>query len=256
MSHLAESGPIGLTPNTAIKRYFVTWAAAAFIWPGYTADELYAINKVLNDHDFPPLAVLHDLLLAAKLARHRKGFLPIIKIDKDLLEYPRILWITLAQHLLLSAGYDDTQEIEWILVLNAVNVEAHSGVTDTQFCATLTGSDDNDYHMKSLVYVHVLRPLSWLGLLHETQRSRTERFFTKTALCPVTITFQGASQMAPATAPNQSYSLNFSIPRCGPSALPFWMPKAGRLANVLFRVAGGDSFGSHPSPMICFPPPI
>lgn len=45
LSHLAESGPIGLTPNRAIKRYFVTWAAAAFNWPGYTADELYAINK-------------------------------------------------------------------------------------------------------------------------------------------------------------------------------------------------------------------
>lgn len=152
--------------------------------------------KVLNEHDFPPLAVLHDLLLAAKLARHRKGFLHITKIGKDLLEHPGSLWITLTQHLLLSAGYDDMLEIEWVSVLNAVNVEAHSGVTDTQFCARLTGSDNKDYHMKSLVYVHVLRPLSWLGLLHEARR-RTERFFTKSALWPLTIRFEGDSQMAP-----------------------------------------------------------
>ncbi|WP_087574457.1 hypothetical protein [Sphingobium sp. EM0848] len=199
LRHLAEAGPIGLTPNRAIKRYFVTWAAEAFNWPGYTADELYAINKVLNEHDFPPLAILHDLLLAAKLARHRKGFLHITKIGKDLLEHPGSLWITLAQHLLLSAGHDDMMEIEWVSVLNAVNVEAHSGVTDKQFCARLTGSDDKDYHIKSLVYVHVLRPLSWLGLLHEARQNRNERFFTKTALWPLTLTFGGGSQLSSVT---------------------------------------------------------
>lgn len=87
LRHLARTGPIGLTPSRALKRYFVAWAAEAFNWPGYTADELYAINKVLNEHDFSPLVVLHDLLLAAKLARHRKGFLHITKLGKDLLEH-------------------------------------------------------------------------------------------------------------------------------------------------------------------------
>ena len=199
LRHLAEAGPIGLTPNRAIKRYFVTWAAEAFNWPGYTADDLYAINKVLNEHDFPPLVILHDLLLAAKLARHRKGFLHITKIGKDLLEHPGSLWITLAQHLLLSTGHDDMMEIEWVSVLNAVNVEAHSGVTDKQLCARLMGSDDKDYHLKSLVYVHVLRPLSWLGLLHETRQGRNERFFTKTALWPLTLTFEGGPQLSSVT---------------------------------------------------------
>ena len=63
------------------------------------------------------------------------------------MEHPGSLWIALAQHLLLSAGHDDMLEIEWVSVLNAVNVEAHSGVTDKQFSARLTGSDDKDYHI-------------------------------------------------------------------------------------------------------------
>lgn len=195
LRHLVDVGPIGLTPNRALKRYFVTWAAEAFHWPGYTADELYAINKVLNEHDFPPLVVLHDLLLAAKLARHRKGLLHITRIGKDLLEHPGSLWIALAQHLLLSAGQDDMLEIEWVSVLSAVNSEAHSGMTDKQFCVRLIGSDNQDYHIKSLVYVHVLRPLCWLGLLHESRQDRGERLFTKTGLWSHALTFKEGSQM-------------------------------------------------------------
>ena len=199
LRHLIEVGPIGLTQNRALKRYYVTWAAEAFDWPGYTADELYAINKVLNEHDFPPLVILHDLLLVAKLARHRKGHLHITKIGKDLLEHPGSLWIALAQHLLLSAGQDDMLEIEWVSVLNAVNSEADSGLTDHQFSTRLTGSADKNSHMKSLVYVHVLRPLCWLGLLHETRQNRAERFFTKTALWPLALTFEGSSHLSSAT---------------------------------------------------------
>jgi len=199
LRHLAETGPIGLTPNRALKRYFVTWAAEAFDFPGYTAEKLYAINKILNERDFPPLAILHDLLLAAKLARHRKGLLHITKIGKDLLDHPASLWLSLSQHLLLSVGYDDMLKIEWASILNAVNVEAHSGVTDTQFCARLTGGIDKDYQVKSLVYVHVLRPLCWLGLLHETKQNPVERFFTKTALWPLTLSFDGSAPLPPIT---------------------------------------------------------
>jgi hypothetical protein len=72
-----------------------------------------------------------------------------------------------------------------------VDSEAHSGVTDHQFCASLTASDDEDHPMKSLIYVHVLRPLCWLGLLHENRQTRNERLFTKTALWPLTLAFKG-----------------------------------------------------------------
>ncbi|WP_448538955.1 hypothetical protein [Sphingobium yanoikuyae] len=199
LRHLVETGPIGLTPHRAMKRYFVSWAAEAFNWPFFTADELYAVNKILNEHDFQPLAILHDLLLAAKLCRHRKGFLHITRIGKDLLEHPASLWLVLAQHLLFSAGQDVMLQIEWVSVLHAVNIEAQSGVTDRQFCARLTGGDGTDLLKRLLVYVHVLRPLCWLGLLHETRPSRTERLFTKTALWPLALTFEGGPPLPMAT---------------------------------------------------------
>lgn len=68
----------------------------------------------------------------------------------------------------------------------------HSGVTDKRFCARLMGAGENDYHIKALVYVHILRPLCWLGLLQETRKSQSERFFTKTALWPLALTFEGS----------------------------------------------------------------
>ncbi len=199
LRHLVETGPIGLTPNKALKRYFVTWAAEVFNWPGYTTNDLYALNKVLNEHDFPPLVILHDLLLTSKLARHRKGFLHITKTGKDLLAHPGSLWLVLAQNLLVSSGQDDFFEVEWVSVLNAINVEAHAGMTERQFCARLIGADDTDYRFKSLVYVRVLRPLCWLGLLQEARQGHSERLFTKTVLWPLALTFEDGPALPPIT---------------------------------------------------------
>lgn len=190
LQYLQESGPIDLTPSKALKRYFVTWAADAFDWPGYTKSDLYALNKVLNEHDFPPLVVLHDLLLAAKLAQHRKGQLHLTKMGKDLLAHPGSLWLVMAQHLLLSAGQDDYLDVEWVSVLHALNIAAEKGTTDRAFCSRHLDMDNKDYRLKPLVYVHVLRPLCWLGLLEETQSIQLERFFTKTALWPLVLTFE------------------------------------------------------------------
>ena len=67
LEYMEVNGSIGLTPSKALKRYFVEWAAEAFAWPKYTAADLYSFNKVLNEIDFPPLVVLHDLLVGLKL---------------------------------------------------------------------------------------------------------------------------------------------------------------------------------------------
>lgn len=44
LEYIETNGPIGLTPSKALKRYFVEWAAEAFAWPQYTAEELYYLN--------------------------------------------------------------------------------------------------------------------------------------------------------------------------------------------------------------------
>lgn len=59
LRHMGEQGGIVLTKSGAFNRKFVTWAVDQFNWPGYTAEELYTINKVLNEDDVPPLYCLH-----------------------------------------------------------------------------------------------------------------------------------------------------------------------------------------------------
>lgn len=52
LGYIVEHGPIPLTPSKAFKRVFVNWAAEAFVWPHWTVDDLYRVNKVLNEYDF------------------------------------------------------------------------------------------------------------------------------------------------------------------------------------------------------------
>lgn len=84
LAYIETNGPIDLTPSKALKRYFVESAAEAFSWPHYTAEELYYLNKVLNEADFVPLMMVHDLLISLKLARHQKGAMHIAKLGKQL----------------------------------------------------------------------------------------------------------------------------------------------------------------------------
>ena len=64
---------ITLTKSGAFYRKFVVWSAEEFQWPDWTPRDLYVVNRVLNEQDFVPLAVMHDLLRAARLIRHFKG---------------------------------------------------------------------------------------------------------------------------------------------------------------------------------------
>jgi hypothetical protein len=69
----ANEDGIPLTKSGALYRKFVTSAAEDFRWPHYEADRLYAVNKVLNESDFMPLAIMHELMIGARLVRHYKG---------------------------------------------------------------------------------------------------------------------------------------------------------------------------------------
>jgi len=100
LEYIDTNGPIGLTPLKALKRYFVQWAAEAFAWPDYTAEDLYYLNKVLNEHDFLPLMVLHEVMISAKLVRHYKGALHSNRLGKELRANPGKIWALLANCLL------------------------------------------------------------------------------------------------------------------------------------------------------------
>jgi len=191
IDYVETNGPVALTASKAFKRYFVEWAAEAFAWPYYTAADLYVANKVLNEHDFPPLVILHDLMLGIKLARHGKGEFALTRLAKGLKDRPADLWKLLASHLLLKTDharysrYGDPVVGNWDIFLNVINVEVHAGASEEQICSALYGETAEDfrrheYRMAAAFYISVLRPLCWLGLLHEfrhgTGLARRETF--------------------------------------------------------------------------------
>lgn len=194
--YIETNGPIGLTASNALKRYFVEWAAKVFDWPLYSLEYLYAVNKVLNEIDYLPLVILHDLLLSSKLVRHYKGAMQLTKLAKDLRTKPAALWIYLTKHFLLEMDHSrytrhgDRLAGDWDIFLGVINVEARNAVTEERLCSILFGGSEAeirryDYQLTAAFYIHVLRPLCWLGLLEEHRVGKAldkREFFSKTSL--------------------------------------------------------------------------
>ena len=86
LQYTQDHGPIGLTKTGAFKRVFVHWAAEHFDWPGMNHDELFKMNKVLNEYDFPPLELLHFISVQMKLAQRYKDEFHITKRGTALLK--------------------------------------------------------------------------------------------------------------------------------------------------------------------------
>jgi hypothetical protein len=78
-------GGIGLTATGAMNRKFVHWAAVHFLWPDFTAVDLYSMNKVLNESDMPPLWVVRDMTRHLKLLRRKKNVLLPTKRGREFL---------------------------------------------------------------------------------------------------------------------------------------------------------------------------
>ncbi len=196
LEYIETSGPIGLTPLKALKRYFVQWAAEAFVWPHYTTAKLYEFNKVLNEHEFRPLMVLHDVMLTTKLVRHFKGAMHITKLGKALRAKPGELWALLANHFLCvfdHGEYTRSRDLPfgtWDIFLNIINVEAQSGASEERLCSVLYGGKEeeircHDFQLFATFFIHVLRPLCWVGLLQEHRvgkRVEQREVYTKTPL--------------------------------------------------------------------------
>ena len=197
-AYLAEHGTIGLTASKGFKRNFVHWAAREFEWPGHTEADLFAVNKVLNEQDFMPLSDIHFLLTTLKMGRHYKGQFKLTKAGSELVGHPgRIFGIITPFYLfeINHTGYtrfcDEPLLGNWDMFLNILNVEAENGITGAEFRSTLYGAPEHspvpryDDVLGSL-YLNVLRPLCWTGLLHMTRvkgfQSTERSVFTKTPL--------------------------------------------------------------------------
>lgn len=73
LRYTQEHGSVVLTKAKAFKRVFVHWAVERFDWPGKSSEEMFRYNKVIDEYEFPPLELLHFLLIRLRLARHLLG---------------------------------------------------------------------------------------------------------------------------------------------------------------------------------------
>jgi hypothetical protein len=146
---IGEHGGIPLTPSKAFKRVFVHWAAAAFDWPGHTEADLFAVNKVLNEPDFAPLMVLHDLMIAMKLGRHYKGEFRLTKAGQALVGHPGRIFGTAGPFFLFHINhasmsrFDDAPILgNWDVFLNVLNIETEDGATGAHLRRVLFGEPE------------------------------------------------------------------------------------------------------------------
>lgn len=197
---IGEHGGIPLTPSKAFKRVFVHWAAAEFDWPGHTEADLFAVNKVLNEPDFAPLMALHDLMIAMKLGRHYKGAFHLTKADQALAGHPGRIFDAVVPFFLFRINHASMSRFDDAPILGNwdvfLNVETEDGATGAHLRRVLFGEPETgpipryDDVMGQL-YVQVLRPLCWAGLLEQERGSVRYRFeeavFMKTPLWRVAL---------------------------------------------------------------------
>jgi hypothetical protein len=196
-------GGIGLTATGAMNRKFVHWAAVHFLWPGFTAEYLYSMNKVLNESDMPPLWVVRDMTRHLKLLRRKKDLLLPTRRGREFLVNPQAFFDLVATHYLYSYVHPTEREEEvrarlrwWRMLLNLLNIKAREGCTPIDvvkiLCpdlALLSGTEMTieAWELKSNLQYGVFRRLCWLGLLYEAREGLTllqDGSFHKTPLWP------------------------------------------------------------------------
>lgn len=178
LQYAQKHGSIGLTKTKAFKRLFVHWAVEHFDWPGKSAKEMFRYNKVINEYEFPPLEVLHFLLISLRLGRHFKGEFRLTKRGTELAQAPSRLFAELIPYFVFQmdhasyARFDDRPFGKWDVWMN---VEADHGTTEAVLFETLYG-EPQDWHTAgwremAVFSSCVLRPLEWAGLLIETREN-------------------------------------------------------------------------------------
>ena len=182
LRYAQDHGAIGLTKTKAFKRVFVHWAVMNFDWPGKSAEEMFRYSKVISEYEFPPLEVLHYLLITLRLGRHFKGEFRLTKRGAELAQAPARLFAELISFFVLKidhasyARFEERPFGKWDVWMNVINVEADHGTTERTLFAAFYGQehdwDNAGWREMAAFSSCVLRPLEWAGLLVQTREER------------------------------------------------------------------------------------
>ena len=178
LQYAKEHGAIGLTKTDAFKRVIVHWAVEHSDWPGSNAEEMFRYNKVINEYDFPPLELLHFLLIKLRLGRHINGEFKVTKHGAELATSPGQLFAELIPFFILKidhAAYSRLQEApfgKWDVWINVINLEADQGITEKALFGAFYGEGPDWHNARwremAAFSACVLQPLEWAGLLVQT----------------------------------------------------------------------------------------
>jgi hypothetical protein len=201
LQRASETGGLKLTATGNLSRGVVGQMIEVIEWPGLDRDELFALNKVINEPDFLPLHFVRVLLQGTKLLRAHRGMLVPTRVGKELLVGERhgvlqaLLFHIALWH--LNLGYFDRNPVEsWPqthtgVVLWSLSTAASDWLdrsTLTRLCTVPIPSvlesawDLGTYAMDA----RILKPLVWFGLLEVRREGRTgsteRRLYRKTVL--------------------------------------------------------------------------
>ncbi|WP_132528288.1 hypothetical protein [Rhizobium sp. BK376] len=176
-----DLGGIPLTQSMAnFNRKCVEWAAEEFRWPGYEPADLYAVTKVLNEPDFPPLFGLHSMFLNARLIRHFKGKAVLTKAGMAVLrEHGRLQALLFDRAFfdsdpyggdprVVEAGLWDVRHILTVVSNRLGDWVSLSDLTEWSVAVDAfptTGPLGAKHNATLYVALNAVRPLSWLGLV-------------------------------------------------------------------------------------------
>lgn len=189
LEHSDEQGGLALTPGGALKRVHVTWAAEVFDWPGHTLDQLHRVNKVLNEEDVFPLWVLHQLLIHTKHARNfKKAFWPT-KAGRALIGAPHRAFNEIVPRFLFEVDHGAMGRGRSAIpgrirhYLDVLNLEANDWIGIEALTSIILGPSPEPWDPRpSSLYVEVLRPLAWCGLLLEAGHGSRDNAVMKSPL--------------------------------------------------------------------------
>ncbi len=183
LRYALDNDGITLTKSGAFNRKCVAWATEEFQWPRYTPDYLYLVNKVLNEDDFLPLGVLHDLLMAARLLRKYKGKALLRKTAQDILGNHGALQTALFET--YFTRFDFTNFERFVIPVDYSDHRHFLGVVDNRlhdwtpviefagWCLPIYADERHGYGRREDMIFFVLgrsvRPLKWLGLIEEKE---------------------------------------------------------------------------------------
>ena len=192
---LDEDG-LELTQTGRLKRKYVDPLVRSFDWPHYNIEEFYAVSKVMNADDFPPLILVHELLRHHKLVRHYKHSMRLTKTGQNLYQDIQALYKLVIPSYLFDVDHMAFSRVNkaplghWDIWINVLHSAADRPARLDKLYAELYGPADNMTALETQkalygFYNGVIEPLILSGLLQDNRAANDgveARLISKTPL--------------------------------------------------------------------------